>query len=174
MTKKLLLILFIALPCYAGNFNDNGATVGNDDYIGSSRITEQGEYQILLRNASGHTSKRGEVLVCSFDTDLAVTTCAVNSKLPFGIFGSTGIPNGGLAWVTIGGKGQFLLDDSTGSIRGYWINTSHTSTGKAQTWMSEPSQPTFSTTEHDEECGHCLETVTAGVDKLFWGIVHFR
>ena len=174
MTIRVLFLLLLCSFSYAGNFNDNGATVGNDDLVGSARITKQGEFQILLVNETGFTSRRGDILRASMGYDFGVTTNIISGVTPIGVMASTGIANGGLVWVTWGGKAQFRIEDGQASTRSYWIDNSDSVNGRAVTTAAEPTQPTFSTTEHDGEVGHCIETVASGVDKLFWGMIHFR
>ena len=167
-------ILLISINCYAGLFNDNGACVGNENLLGSSRITTQGEFQVLLYNHSGHTSVRGEVLRTSMSYDFSVTTNIIAGVTPIGVMGSAGVADGGLVWVTFNGRAQVLLEDGQASTRSYWIGPSATVNGRAVTAAAEPTQPTFSTVEHDQEIGHCIETVSSGTDKLFWAMIHFR
>jgi hypothetical protein len=77
--------------------------------------------------------------------------------------------------VAISGIADVLIEDGTAATRGNWVYTSDAQAGRANATLANPPGggiPELDT--HMREIGHCLQTVTAGNDKLARCLLHFN
>ena len=132
-------------------------------------LTKEGGIGFWFINKTGLPSVKGTILDASLLLDLAVGIEGVGAIDPIGVMYSNGIADGLPVLVIISGIAEVLLDDGTGSTRGNWGGTSDTTAGRGQSSINPPGTP-----QHDQEIGHCMETVAPGVDVLAKFILHFR
>lgn len=150
-------------------------TIYYGDYTNSNvKFTSEGGLAVKLINKTGSASVKGSVISASSTLDGAFTLQA-NEFDAMGIVYDNGIADGSSCWVVISGIAEVLLADSTASTRGYWVICSATD-GRADATQPTP-QPNNTLNEHTthfKEIGHCIQTVTAGTNKLAKCIIHFN
>ena len=138
-------------------------------------ITQEGGLAIRMINDTGASSIKGTVAAPSTSVEDAFDAVAADTPNPIGIVYEDGIADGESCWVVIYGKAQVLLEDTTASTVGYWVKVSDTQAGRADaTNLMPPGGLIAQIDDHLSEVGHCLESVTAGTDKLAWCIIHFN
>lgn len=144
-------------------------------YTKKSMVTPDGGVAVRLTNKTGSASVKGSLVEASSSVDNAFSLSGADDVDPIGVVYEDGIADGSECWVVIFGRAQILLQDSTAATRGYWVRTSTTTGGRADATLTAP--PGAGIPEHDihfKEVGHCLESVTAGTDKLCWIMMHFN
>jgi len=105
----------------------------------------------------------------------SVHPITANDPDPVGVIVEDGKTTGELVWVAIKGNVKVLLQDSTSATAGYWVRASATQNGRADARNAAPPGAGISEIDiHLKECGHCLETVTAGVNQLALVHIHFN
>jgi len=134
---------------------------------GSGFTAEGGFYQTFI-NKTGANSVKGTIVAASLTTDNGVYIAPANSDMPMGIIYDGGIADGSLIKVVVNGKAQVLLKNGLASINGYWCGVSDT----AGRMYQQPTVP--STTDHNREIGHSLETTASGTDVLSMVTLHFN
>lgn len=122
-----------------------------------------------LTNKTGAASVIGTVVEASTAQDDAFTLAGVNAIDSFGVVAEAGIADGSECWVAVSGIAPVLLLDSTAATRDNWVSTS-TTAGRADATSASPGSNTI----HFRELGHCLQDVTAGVDKTARCLLHFN
>jgi hypothetical protein len=135
-------------------------------------FTDEGGLAIKLLNKTGHTSILGEIVAVSSTTNEAVQLSAVDDVKSIGVVYSHAFANNLPIWVVICGICQVLIKDGTASTRGNWVECSDTA-GRADATNADPpggSIPALE--EHNEEIGHCLESVSSGVSKKCFIMMH--
>jgi hypothetical protein len=120
--------------------------------------TIEGGAAILLTNKTGSNSVKGSLVEASENNNNAFELEAADGIDPIGVVYSNGVPDGGLCWVVIGGIAEGLLEDQTAATQGNWVGLSATAAGRVDMTAGSPANQT----RHFQECGHCLETVSAG------------
>ena len=147
----------------------NTGAKGDKGDTGTSNVTEDGGMFILLANKTGAVSVKGTIIVAA---DMGVSIAPADTFVPFGIIAEDGIAINGLVKVVVSGLAYVLLKNGEASFAGSWVGVSDVA-GRAYL-PSKPSTEPPSTTEHSREIGHCLQTVTAGTNKLALIGVHFN
>ncbi len=131
-------------------------------------FTPEGGVAIRLLNKSGSASVRGTLVSGYGSVNMSFTTAAIDSDMPIGFVYDAGIADGSPCRVIVAGVAHALLKNTVAATRGYVVYASDTA-GRVDTAGSIPSN-----TQHWRECGHCLESVTGGTDKLARIVVHFN
>ena len=91
-----------------------------------------------------------------------------NTQDPIGVILESGISNGSPVKVVVYGKAEVLLKNGLASNRGYWCGVSDVA-GRMYQSSSVPS-----TTDHNREIGHSLESKTSGTNVLSLVQLHFN
>ena len=133
------------------------------------RLTPEGGIAIQLTNKTGAASVKGSVVRADTSTDNAFILLDAGGQEPIGVVYESGIADGSECWVVIAGRVQILLEDSTASTRGNWVEGSATTAGRADATNAAPVPAS-----HWKEIGHCIETLTGGTDVLAYCIIHFN
>jgi hypothetical protein len=143
-----------------------------DNLIETRRIliTPDGGFAVKLANSTGSLILHGTALAASPDHDSAVVPQASEFDCIGAAYGD--IPSGGEGWVVTSGMAEFLLKDGTSATRGFWAKAADTD-GRIVVTTPPASLSALSTSEHFREVGHCLESVTAGTNKLALILLHF-
>jgi len=123
-----------------------------------------------LINKTGSPSVYGEIIRASSTTDFAFELTGVDDDQPIGIVYEAGIADGSLCWFVQLGSAQVLLKNGVAAAPQYWMKCSSVA-GRADVDAAGP--PGF-VASHFFEIGHCIETITAGTDKLCELMVHFN
>lgn len=135
-------------------------------------LTPEGGIAIKLTNKTGANSVKG-TLVEAYDTtaiDNAFKLTSANDYDPIGVVYENDVPDGSECWIVVSGRAQVLLKDSTASTRGHVVIVSDT-IGRATT-IAVPSP--ISGDNHWRECGHCIESKSAGTSVLAYAVLHFN
>jgi hypothetical protein len=134
------------------------------------RFTSEGGLALRLTNKTGANTVRGSVVEIYDDSaiDNAVTLSEANDIHPIGVMYDDGVADGSECWVVIAGRCQILLKDGVAGVRGYWLGTSDTA-GRANCKADPASQ-----SEHMQEIGHCMQSISSGTNVLVYGIIHFN
>jgi hypothetical protein len=134
--------------------------------------------QMKLTNKSGSNTVKGTIVTSygASAVDLAFTTNPADIPKAFGVVYEAGVADGSDAWIWMDGAiAKVLLQNSTSATRDYWSKVSDTVAGRADiTNLSPPGGTITAIEDHLSEIGHCLESVTAGTDKLALVKLHFN
>lgn len=128
---------------------------------------EGGIYETFINN-TGVSSVKGTIVIASTSVDNAVDIAPASSQMPIGVIYENGIANGSPVKVVVYGKAQVLLKNTEAAVRGYWCGVSDVS-GRMYQVSTAPS-----TTEHNREIGHSLESKTSGTNVLSTVQIHFN
>lgn len=141
---------------------------------GKVKFTPEGGLAVKMLNRTGTTSVKGSVVSASASYDDAFTLQS-NEFDAIGIVYEAGITDGNYCWVIVSGIAEVLLADSTASTRGNWV-ICHATDGRADATATTPlpNSTLNEHTTHFKEIGHCIQTVTAGTNKLAKCIIHFN
>jgi len=139
------------------------------------RFTVDGGLAVRLTNKTGAASVKGTAVAVSPSTADAFGLVGADQSNPVGFVLESGISDGSPCWIGVTGRMQMLLQDSSAASLGYWIKVSDTTDGRVDATNLLPTGGTIVALEdHLTECGHSLEAVTAGTDKLAWTLAHFN
>ena len=142
------------------------------DYM---KFTDEGGLAIRLVNKTGAASVKGTLVGAGSTVTKSFETLTADVPKCIGAVYDDGIADGELCWVVTGGLCQVLLEDTTAATAGYWVKVSDNDNGRADAQNLSPPGGTITALEdHLSEIGHCLETVSAGTDKLCWILMHFN
>jgi len=145
------------------------------DGIGSIWPTPEGGLAIKFVNKTGAASVKGTLLEAGTVVDDSVQVVGIDDPDCIGVIYEDGIADGELVWVVTHGKADVLLEDTTASTRGYWCSVSAVQQGRANITLAAPPGGTINAIDaHFREIGHCVQSVTAGTDKLARVIMHFN
>ena len=125
---------------------------------------------IKMLNGTGAASVKGTIVTASATVDNHVIP-QNNEFDAFGVIAEDGVADGGEVFVIITGVAQVLLADTDSATRGQLAICSPTD-GR-MTAIDVPSASPAAA-EHFKECGHILNSVTAGTDKLVNVLIHFN
>ena len=147
--------------------------------IGNGRLspllTESGGIAIPLINKTGADSVKGTLVNTDATIDLAINIVAADQPDIIGVVHQDGVPDGEKVLVVISGVAEVLIEDGTGSTRGYWCRASATIPGRADITNIEPPGGTINAIDaHFREIGHCLQSKRSGIDVLAKIILHFN
>lgn len=132
-------------------------------------ITHEGGFAQRYINKTGMASVKGEVVEADDTTDNAVHAAETGSRDPIGVMYNDGIADGDDVWIVTSGRAQGLMEDDSACVHGDWMGTSDSKAGRLQCDTEPPA-----TVMHDQECGHSVESVSAGTDVLVLFDIHFR
>jgi hypothetical protein len=137
------------------------------------RFTDDGGIAVWMVNDTGALSVKGMVISPGSVTN-SFDAIPADDPDPIGVVYDGGIGDGELCRVVVSGTAYVLLQDSTASTVGNWVRVSATQAGRVNaTASAPPGGGVAELDQHVRECGHCLETVGAGTDKLMLMVVHF-
>lgn len=150
----------------------DGASSSGVLQIGGVGFTPEGGVATRLINKTGAASVKGSLV----SADAAVAGAfklQANEYDALGVVYETGVADGSPCWVVHYGQADVLLEDGTASAMGNWCHHAATD-GRADCSLTQPSGAGFTeASEHFKEIGHCLQTVTAGTNKLARILLHF-
>lgn len=138
---------------------------------GKIRFTGDGEFQVRLTNRTGSGAVRGELVKADAANDNSFVLTGIDDAEYMGVVGEDGVSDGSETWITIGGKAQILLKDSTASVRGNWVKTSDVAGRADATAASPPGGGISQLDEHMQEVGNTVESKSAGTDVLAWVVL---
>lgn len=142
------------------------------DYI---KFTDEGGLAVRLTNKTGAASVKGTLVGAGTTVAKSFEINPADNPKPIGVVYEDGIADGELCWVVTAGLCQVLLEDTTAATAGYWVKVSDNDAGRADAQNLSPPGGTITALEdHLSEIGHCLESVSAGTDKLCWILMHFN
>jgi hypothetical protein len=140
--------------------------------IGSDSATNERGFLVKMLNRTGHTSVKGELVACSTATDREVILNA-NEYDTVGVVQEAGVAEASAMWVWMTGSVcQVLYKDSTAATRGN-ILIADAVDGRASD-LANPGGGLPGTDTHFKECGHVMETKSAGTNVLVLAILHFN
>lgn len=133
--------------------------------------TPEGGRTVRLINKTGAPTVKGAMVSASPTVDGAFVLQS-NEYDTIGAVYEAGIPDGMSCRVVGAGVAQVLLENGTAATRGNWVHAAATD-GRADASLAAPGGAGFpEAAEHFKELGHCIETVTAGTDKLARVVLH--
>lgn len=135
---------------------------------------DTGERGLLVKlvNRTGHTSIKGELVSASTSSDTEVIL-QVNEYDTIGVVAQAGVAEGSQMWVWMPGSiAQVLLKNSTPSTRGQILIAADTD-GRG-IGIDNPGLGLPGTDTHFKECGHILQSKSAGTDVLALCAIHFN
>jgi len=131
-----------------------------------------GERGILTRgiNRTGHTSVKGELVSCSTSADDEYILQG-NEYDTVAVVAESGIAEGEEMWMwKPGSRAQVLLKDTTAATRGQILIAADTD-GRA-IGIANPGGGLPGTDTHFKECGHILQSKSAGTNVLVLAEIH--
>lgn len=146
-------------------------------WLSSTKVgfTPEGGLYTTLTNKTGSASVKGAIIRASGSNDDAFILTVAEDYMPIGAVYEAGIADGSECKVVIAGVAEVLLMNSSSATHGYWVKTSDTVAGRADATNPLPGGGTINAlTDHNQELGHCIQTVTAGTDKLARIIMHLN
>lgn len=157
---------------YLDNNSDDLLIIHPNGKVG---LTGGGGLAIKLTNKTSASSVKGTLVDTHTSIINAFEVTGANEEPCIGVVYEDGISDGEECWIVCSGRAQVLLQNSTAATFGYWARTSITAAGRVD--ITNASPPGGGITEidrHMREVGHCMETVSAGTNKLAWVILHFN
>lgn len=136
-----------------------GAFDGNNQYrLTTDKIwlTPEGGFAILLNNKTGGTSVKGSIVAVGAAVASSVILAPANSEVNIGVIYNAGVADGADVWVVTHGMADVLLKDGQAGVMGQWVGVSDVA-GRAYC-TSAPG----TTSEHNREVGHCMQTISSG------------
>lgn len=138
-------------------------------------MTPEGGVAVRLTNKTGSPTVKGYVVSCSTGIDNAFILSAVDGFDPIGIIYEADIADASECWVVVSGIAECIA--TSNSTRGQFMRVpASTDTGEVAGKLITEAYPTggsqAETDKHFKECGHVLESKTAGT--LFKAILHFN
>ena len=132
-------------------------------------LTPEGGMAVYFINKTGAPS------ITEASEDFAVDIADADETDIIGTIYQDGIADGELVLVVISGIADVLLEDNSAATRGYWCRISETQAGRVDMSNAEPPIGTIANIQaHLKETGHCMQSVTAGTDKLARMLMHFN
>ena len=142
-----------------------------DNKVGSGVsgfTTDGGMYQTFINN-TGLPSIKGTIVIASNAITNGVKIATANSFVSIGVIYDDGILNGQPIKVVICGKAKVLLKNGQSCIQGDWLGVSDNA-GRMYSNGAEPP----STSDHNREIGHSLESKSSGINVLALVTLHFN
>ena len=153
--KRSLLAAFVLFALYSLAFS--GPVISrNPGGSGEIKLTNIGGVAIRLTNKTGVASVAGQLVEASTGTNDAVALAGIGDTECIGVFLDSGIVDGNLAWIVVGGIADVAFDDNVAAVHGNWVATG-AGAGYARTAATPAAAP-----QHFEEIGHSIESVTEG------------
>jgi hypothetical protein len=140
--------------------------------IASDAATNERGFMVKVKNGTGQFSKKGLIVSASQAADNEVIL-QTNEFDAFGVMVETGIAAGSDMWIWVNGSiCQVMFEDGVKATRGN-ICISSDVDGRADA-LSNPGTGLPAVETHFKECGHVLQTVDPGLDKLALVMIHFN
>lgn len=136
------------------------------------KFTPEGGIAVKYINGTGSASVKGTIVATSTATD-GFAVQQANEFDSIGVVYEDGIPGGSAMWVVISGQADVLLENGTAATRGNLAIASDVD-GRADCSVANPGLGLPAVDTHFKEIGHCLQTVTAGTNKLARCTLHFN
>lgn len=149
------------------NRNELITKLSTDFFYSPLVVNEVGGYMVQLVNKTGAPSVKGELLSIHASVENAVQKCPADTDSPVGVFYSSGIADGSLAWVVIGGIADVMLVNNTVVNPSYHLYAGSV-TGRVGASSS------VNTVRHWGEVGHSLQAKAAGTNVLVRAILHWN
>lgn len=157
-----------AVKSFAGNLQL--LSLG-DTAIGQNTTTNERGHLVRMINGTGSTSVKGTLISASTTVDNQFVLQA-NEFDAFGVIAESGIASGQECWIWVNGSTcEVLWENGQSSTRGYLAICAPTD-GMALNVAVPNSNPTVG--EHFKECGHVLQSKTAGTNVLVLCQIHFN
>lgn len=146
----------------------HGESVG----MGYDSGTSERGFLIKLTNRTGSSSVKGTLVSCSTTADREVVLQA-NEYDTVGVVQEAGVADGSDMWVWMTGSVcQVLIKDSVAVTHGEILLAADTD-GRA-IGATNPGSGLPGTDTHFKECGHILQSKSAGTNVLALAILHFN
>lgn len=144
---------------------------GGKAAIGYDSATNERGFLIRGINRTGGNSVKGTLVSASTTADREFIKQA-NEYDCCGVVQESGIAEGSEMWIWISGVAQVLFKDGVAATRGNILLAGDTD-GRAID-AANPGGGLPGTDTHFKECGHVLQSVTAGTNTLALAILHFN
>ncbi|MFZ4463772.1 MAG: hypothetical protein ACOYN5_07980 [Bacteroidales bacterium] len=140
--------------------------------IGSDPATNELGFLIKVVNRTGETSVKGKLVSASTTADNEVVLQA-NEFDTFGVIQQGGVAQGSEMWIwSVGSICQVMFKDGVSVAHGEICIAADTD-GRADR-LTNPGSGLPGVETHFKECGHILQTVTAGTNILALTTIHFN
>lgn len=139
--------------------------------LGYDATTHERGFLLKVVNRTGHTSVKGELVACSTtaDREIVLQTAEFDT---IGVVAEAGVAEGSEMYIWVNGSFcQVLYKDSVAATRGYVLLAADTD-GRAIDIAVPSSNPIVA--EHFKECGHVMESKSAGTNVLALCVIHFN
>lgn len=134
--------------------------------------TNERGFMVQLTNGTGSASVKGNLVSCS-TTANDTFILQGNEYDTIGVVAEAGIANGELTWVWVNGSiCEVLYKDNTTATHGNILIAADTD-GRAID-IANPGGGLPGTDTHFKECGHVLESASAGTNVLVLASLHFN
>jgi hypothetical protein len=140
--------------------------------IGADTVTNERGFLVKFINRTGHTSVKGEIVAASTTADREAIIQG-NTYDSIGVVQQAGVAEGSEMWVwASGSQCQVLYKNATAATRGN-ILLADAVDGRGSD-VANPGGGLPGTDTHFSECGHVLETKSAGTNVLVLCSIHFN
>lgn len=140
--------------------------------LGYDSATNERGFLVKMINRTGGASVKGTLIFCSTAADREVIKQA-NEYDTVGVVQEAGVAEGSEMWVWVNGSVcQVLAKDSVAFTRGNILIAADTD-GRADN-VANPGTGLPGAEVHFKECGHILESKSAGTDVLVLVSLHFN
>jgi len=148
------------------------AEVGDVVALGYDSATGERGMLVKMINRTGGASVKGTLVACSTAADKEVIKQA-NEYDTVGVVQEAGVAEGSEMWVWMTGSVcQVLFKDTVAATRGNILLAGDTDGRAIDT--ANPGGGLPGTDTHFKECGHVMETKSAGTNVLVLAILHFN
>lgn len=134
-------------------------------------VTPEGGQVELMTNKTGSASIKGTLVQASTSVDKAFELPSTQYSV-IGVVYESGVADGSLCLVVVGGFADVLFEDGETPTRGYWVYASDVTPGRAKNLASPPGGGIPEHDEHFKETGHCDESKSSGTGVLARCAVH--
>lgn len=140
--------------------------------LGYDSATNERGFLVKMVNRTGHSSVKGELVSCSTTADREAILQASEYDT-VGVVQEAGVAEASEMWVWMTGSVcQVLYKDSTAATRGNILLAGDTD-GRAID-VANPGGGLPGTDTHFKECGHVMESKSAGTNVLVLCVLHFN
>lgn len=140
--------------------------------LGYDAATNERGFLCKFINRTGHTSVKGELVAVSTSADREVVLQSSEYDT-IGVVQEAGVAEGSEMWVWLNGSVcQVLYKDSNAATHGNILIAADTD-GRAID-IANPGSGLPAVDVHFKECGHVLQSATAGTNVLALANLHFN
>ncbi len=136
-----------------------------------ARFTDEGGFAVLLTNGTGAPSVKGSLVSVSTSADRRFILQA-NEYDSIGVVYESGVADGSDCWVVVAGAVDVLFKDGVAPVRGSILLAADTDGRGDQT--ANPGGGLPGVDVHFKECGHVMESKSAGTSVLSRCMIHFN